>query len=1170
MVSGSRRILLPALIAALVTGGGVALFPRFYPAFQPELESLQFAARKVRPGDSLAYAILFRNEGRGPGASEDQVFVHFESIESGCRDVSFADDHAPRTSTLHWPAGMITVDGPRVVAVPADVPEGTYRVHAGLRDPERGTLRVDAEAGIIRVHADAKHLAEGDAQPVLERFGPILLNVNFEEREARPGDSLAYSIDFMNVGASPARDDHHVFVHIERSDEGCSSAVVQDDHAPMESTRFWPTGRVVMDGPYALRIPSETPEGEYDVHVGVYAPTLSNWRLATGSGGVVRVGADVPVASGRQASLMAAEEAARRETALTTRFSDPVHLEGSAFRFTLDRESGGFLLTDRESGVAWSSDPRRAGFIQVGLNRGGEMTLVAMASFDEIELEPDRLRAEAALRIDGAEASGLFRLIATETAPRSGLRLAYEVVLPPDWKLEFVRLIDHGLFTTDADEGYVVVPRYVGQLLAIGDTRFGDRRYGTYDQLSMAMYGAVRRGSALLVAWDSLRVDLLTHFSTARSSLIPGWRLRSSTFALRGEQNAIELYPLGLGDYVDIALAYREIAERRGLRDTKLAKRARNPRAGLLSGAAQFKPCLLNRLQPGAPYNDSAEEVVHLRYTFDEVARDAEHWRKTLEIDRALVMLAGWNYAGYDNQLPRVLPACPEAGGDEGLADCARRVRDCGFLFGLHDNYQDMYPDSPDWDEAVLNRGAEGFSKGSGVWSGGASRLVCSSQQADIARRNLPLVRELCRPDIHFLDAAFAWGLVTCEAPAHPMNRADDLRSKLDLCAAVVDEIGLVGVEGGREVAVPVAEYFDGLISIKTRAVEAHPVVPLFSMVFGDCVNLYTAQAYHERVGPEDAAMVLDHVLYAEMPLYHIEDHLYFEGPSTPTLPLRPELADFRKAGPSRVEVSYRWNVDGDVAGDFQCFVNLVGGRDGETVVFGDVITPEKRTSQWRTGDAVVLGPRTIDLPGDGEWTLLCGMLDGKQRLRLRSGADEGLAYALGTVRAEDGQVEFDPAPWRASPRTFTRADGGWAEGLNDADRFIKNTWEVLSWLDRRTADTPMSDHAFLSEDRSVERSRFGDVVITVNQGVAPFRVGETVLPRYGFLVESPTYVAFHATRRGGIDYPSGALFTLRSLDGLPLDQSAEVRIFHGFGHGTVALAGKHFVVTREAVVSAR
>ena len=42
-----------------------------------------------------------------------------------------------------------------------------------------------------------------------------------------------------------------------------------------------------------------------------------------------------------------------------------------------------------------------------------------------------------------------------------------------------------------------------------------------------------------------------------------------------------------------------------------------------------------------------------------------------------------------------VLPAQPHAGGDQGLQEAANAIRELGFLFGLHDNYQDIYGDAP-------------------------------------------------------------------------------------------------------------------------------------------------------------------------------------------------------------------------------------------------------------------------------------------------------------------------------------------------------------------------------------------------------------------------------------------------------------------------------------------
>ena len=67
-----------------------------------------------------------------------------------------------------------------------------------------------------------------------------------------------------------------------------------------------------------------------------------------------------------------------------------------------------------------------------------------------------------------------------------------------------------------------------------------------------------------------------------------------------------------------------------------------------------------------------------------------------------MLVLNGWINGGYDNRHPDILPAAPEIGGNEGLAACSRRVKALGWLFGLHDNYQDMYRDAPSWNEEYI------------------------------------------------------------------------------------------------------------------------------------------------------------------------------------------------------------------------------------------------------------------------------------------------------------------------------------------------------------------------------------------------------------------------------------------------------------------------------------
>ncbi|MBM3242196.1 hypothetical protein FJZ31_38500 [Candidatus Poribacteria bacterium] len=155
----------------------------------------------------------------------------------------------------------------------------------------------------------------------------------------------------------------------------------------------------------------------------------------------------------------------------------------------------------------------------------------------------------------------------------------------------------------------------------------------------------------------------------------------------------------------------------------------------------------------------------------------------------------------------------------------------------------------------------------------------------------------------------------------------------------------------------------------------------------------------------------------------------------------------------------------------------------------------------------------------------------------------------------------------------FTRAHNGWAEGLCLTDRFIKNTYEILSPLNELTSNVRLTQVDFLTPDRKVRRTRFGEAAtVTVNGSSSNFTIsskigGEVILPPFGFVVESPTFVVFHAYKWGGVKYDSPVLFTLRSLDGKPISESEQVRVFHGFGDARLAWRDGVVEVGKEIII---
>jgi hypothetical protein len=107
-------------------------------------------------------------------------------------------------------------------------------------------------------------------------------------------------------------------------------------------------------------------------------------------------------------------------------------------------------------------------------------------------------------------------------------------------------------------------------------------------------------------------------------------------------------------------------------------------------------------------------------------------------------------------------------------------------------------------------------------------------------------------------------------------------------------------------------------------------------------------------------------------------------------------------------------------------------------------------------------------------------------------------------------------------------------------------------------ATLPMTDHRFLTPDRIVEWTRCGDdVEITVNHGAADCAAGDAVLPQFGFLVNSPSLIAFRARKYSLVDYEDPTLFVLRALDGQPLVASRPVTVHHGFGNRRLDFQGR-------------
>ncbi len=697
-------------------------------------------------------------------------------------------------------------------------------------------------------------------------------------------------------------------------------------------------------------------------------------------------------------------------------------LEGRGIRLEVDPSDGSASLLDERTGVEWNLGAPRL------VMKDKHTVPIRIAG--SVAVTGGVLSYHTGQGIDFQ-----FTMAANPAA------IDYSFSQPPN-DVTDVLLLDRSLAIEPGADSYFAIPNRMGILLPVEGDEPYTRQFTAYsfNGYSMAMFGVVKNGSALLAAWkDPYTVPAVDYTVTPRRRL-------SMTVSLRRSARSLHLEPLGPGGYVEICKAYRPIARQHGYLETLAEKMKEKPEVARFFGAADFKPRVFIRFAPNTRYNRSDKERVNISFTFEESADLAEHFARDLGIDRALFVLSGWIHGSYDNGHPDILPAASEIGGNRGLIEASQRIHRLGkgWVFGLHDNYQDFYRDAKSWNEDYIMKNPDGSLHAGGEWAGGQAYLICSRKSVELASRpqNVPMVKKLFDPDVYFSDTIFAAPLYECFDPRHPLTLADDIRYKQQLCDYLRKQVGLFGSEEGREWGVPHADYMEGLMSQKSGqggAANKDIVIPMFELVYADSISLYTHQDDHAR--PDNPGYILAHVLYAEMPVYGFGDHRYWTKPATPA-----------SAAP----------------------------------------------------------------------------------------------------------------PWRDPRMVFAQGN----RFSNPTDQFIKNTYEVLSPLGRVTALLQMTDHRFLTADRKVESTRFGTGTnITVNYGENDYRTMHAVLPPWGFVIESPTLVAFYARSYGGVKYADPALFVIRSMDGRPLTSSRQVRIYHGFGDNRVEFRRKVVEVDTEKVI---
>lgn len=294
-------------------------------------------------------------------------------------------------------------------------------------------------------------------------------------------------------------------------------------------------------------------------------------------------------------------------------------------------------------------------------------------------------------------------------------------------------------------------------------------------------------------------------------------------------------------DYNDLCKVYRAYVNECGRLRTLSEKAARNPSVDDLIGCAFVHTGIKTFVQPDSDFFDKENPQKNNHLTsFSKRAKEIYRLH-TLGVKKLYLHLDGWAQPGYDNNHPDYLPACREAGGWDGMRELSDAVHECGYMFGIHDQYRDYYKRAESYDENFACMNADGTIPGHKHWAGGPQSYLCATQAPYYVRRNFSEIeRQGIRLDGAYLDVFTCNEGDECANPMHKMSRRDCYEFRGRCFEWLLSKGILTSSEEVSDWAVPSLVFchyapYDFMMRAPGGKKQGIPV-PLYNLVYHDCV----------------------------------------------------------------------------------------------------------------------------------------------------------------------------------------------------------------------------------------------------------------------------------------------------------------------------------------------
>ncbi len=180
---------------------------------------------------------------------------------------------------------------------------------------------------------------------------------------------------------------------------------------------------------------------------------------------------------------------------------------------------------------------------------------------------------------------------------------------------------------------------------------------------------------------------------------------------------------------------------------------------------------------------------------------------KAQGIEKAHITLVGWNKSGHDGRWPQIFPVDERLGGEVKLKELINHATENGYLISCHTNSTDAYSIADNWDINSILKKESGELDIGYIWGGGRAHILCPECAKEIAKKELPKVKETGFTGGLYIDVLTAIAPKACFHEAHPLTKSGTVAEYKKIMQLSRDLFGAFQSEGGYLYAPEMLDY---------------------------------------------------------------------------------------------------------------------------------------------------------------------------------------------------------------------------------------------------------------------------------------------------------------------------------------------------------------------------